>query len=63
MYCYALLQGQVAVQQVIKDKAAAAKQRAEDFRQKQNKFSKTDQTPAIKMQVQALCILQAACQM
>ena len=62
LICYALLQGQVAVQQVIKDKAAAAKQRAEDFRQKQNKCSKTDQTLAVNMQVQALCMLLARCE-
>ncbi|KAL0038769.1 hypothetical protein WJX79_007174 [Trebouxia sp. C0005] len=46
-------QGQVAVQQVIKDKAAAAKQRGEDFRQKQNKCSKTNQTPAVNLQARA----------
>ncbi|DBB00038.1 TPA: hypothetical protein ACH3X1_013897 [Trebouxia sp. C0004] len=46
-------QGQV-VQQAILDKAAAAKQRAEDFRQKQKKCSKTNQTPAVNLQARAL---------
>ena len=43
--------GQMAVQQVIKDKAAAAQQRAEDFRQKQSKGSKSSQAPVVSMQV------------
>ena len=41
----------MAVQQVIKDKAAAAQQRAEDFRQKQSKGSKSSQAPVVSMQV------------
>ena len=44
-------QGQMAVQQVIKDKAAAAQQRAEDFRQKQSRGSRTSQAPVVSMQV------------
>ena len=44
------MQGQVAAQQVIKEKAAAAKQRTELFKDKQQKVAK-GQTPAMSLQV------------
>lgn len=43
------LQGQDAVQKLIKEKAAAAQQRAEVFKQKQDRINKV--TPAMTMQV------------
>lgn len=47
----ACFQGQVAAQELIKNKAAAAQQRAEDFRQKQSKLGKAGDAPAASMQV------------
>lgn len=44
-------QGQVAAQQIIREKAAAAKQRADLFRQKQQTVAHT-QTPKVSMQVE-----------
>ena len=47
----ACFQGQVAAQELIKHKAAAAQQRAEDFKQKQSKLGKVGDAPAASMQV------------
>lgn len=46
-------QGQVAAQELIKHKAAAAQQRAEDFKQKQSKLGKVGDAPAASMQTRA----------